>query len=88
VHGDVEQEELYRNCEFYYPWGRGFVPRAGPNMMCSVCLHLNIFNFLLATTPILFKFDMMYLLDKGDMNCKFQIFYPLGPMGRGEKCQN
>ena len=37
VHGDVEQEDLYRNCEFHYLRGRGFAPRAGSNMIYSVC---------------------------------------------------
>ena len=65
MHGDVKQEDLYQHFEFHYPQGRGFAPwRAGPNMMCSVCSHLNIFNFfLIATAPILFKFDMMHLWD-------------------------
>jgi hypothetical protein len=85
MHSDVEQEDLYQNCEFHYPQGRGFAPRAGPNMMYSVCAHLNIFNFLIATAPILFKFDMMYLLDKGGIKCEFQVFRPLG---RGENGQN
>jgi hypothetical protein len=49
---------------------------AGPNMMCSVYAHLNIFNFLITATPILLKFDMMYLWDKGDINCEFQVSYP------------
>jgi hypothetical protein len=65
VHGDVEQEDLSRICEFHYPWGGGFSPRAEPNLMCRVCAHLDIFNFLIATAPILFKFDMMHLWDKG-----------------------
>jgi hypothetical protein len=89
MHGNVKQEHLYQNCEFHYPQGREFAPRAGPNMMCSVCAHLNIFNFfLIVTTPILFKFDMMHLWDKaiGDINCEFQVSYPLGPLGWGEKC--
>jgi hypothetical protein len=37
MNGDVEQEGIYQNCEFHNPWGRGFAPRAGPNMMHSVC---------------------------------------------------
>jgi hypothetical protein len=24
MHGDVEQESLYQNCEIYNPWGSGF----------------------------------------------------------------
>jgi hypothetical protein len=32
MHGDVEQEGLYQNCNFHDPWGRGFDPRAGPNI--------------------------------------------------------
>ena len=64
MHGDVKQEDLYQNFEFHYPRGRGFAPRVGPTMMCSVYAHLNIFNFLIATAPILFKFDMMHLWDK------------------------
>jgi hypothetical protein len=49
-------------------------------MMWSVCSHLNIFNFfLIATTPILFKFDIMHLWDKGDINCGFQVSW--GPWG-------
>ena len=86
MHGDVKLEDLYQNCEFHYPRGRGFAPRAGPNMMCSVCAHLNIFNFfLIATAPILFKFDMMHLWDKGDINCEFQVSCPLGAFGAGQK---
>jgi hypothetical protein len=81
MHGDVKQEDLYQNCEFHYPQGRGFAPRAGSNMMCNVCAHLNIFNFLIATTPILFKFDMMHLWDNGDINCEFQVSYPPGALG-------
>jgi hypothetical protein len=37
MHGDVEQEGLYQNCEIYNPQGRGFAPRAGPNMIYHVC---------------------------------------------------
>jgi hypothetical protein len=29
MHGDVEQEGLYQNCEIYNPWGSGFAPRGG-----------------------------------------------------------
>jgi hypothetical protein len=86
MHGAVKQEDLYQNCEFHYLRGRGFASRAGPKMMCSVCAHLNIFNFLLITTaPILFKFDMMPLWDKGDINCEFQVSYPPGAFGAGQK---
>ena len=86
MHGDVKQEDLYQNFEFHYPRGRGFAPRVGPNMMCSVYAHLNIFNFfLIATAPILFKFDMMHLWDKGDINCEFQVSCPLGAFGAGQK---
>jgi hypothetical protein len=86
MHGDVKQEDLYQNCEFHYPWGRGFAFRVGPNMMCSVCAHLNIFNFfLIANTPILLKFDMIHLWDKGDKNCEFQVSYPPGAFGTGRK---
>jgi hypothetical protein len=75
MHGDVEQEDLYQNCEFHYPQGRGLAPREGPNMIYSVC----IFNFLITTAPILFKSDMMHLWDKGDINCEFQVSCPLPP---------
>jgi hypothetical protein len=35
---------------------------------------LNIFNFFLITTaPILFKYGMMHLWDKGVINCEFQV---------------
>jgi hypothetical protein len=37
MHGDVEQEGLYQNCEFHYPRGSGFAPRAGPNVV--YCLY-------------------------------------------------
>jgi hypothetical protein len=50
--------------------------------------QINKQNFLIATTPILFKFDMMYLWDKGGIICEFHVSYPLGLMGQGEKCQN
>jgi hypothetical protein len=33
IHGDVEQEGLYQNCEIYNPRGSGFAPRAEPNMI-------------------------------------------------------
>jgi hypothetical protein len=36
MHGNVEQECVYQNCEFHYLWGRGFAPRAGSNMVYSV----------------------------------------------------
>ena len=36
MHGDVEQEGLYQNCEFHDPRGSGFDPRAGPNLVYSV----------------------------------------------------
>jgi hypothetical protein len=36
MHGDVEQEGLYQNCEIYNPQGIGFAPRVGPNMMYSL----------------------------------------------------
>jgi hypothetical protein len=55
-------------------------------MMCSVCAHLNIFKFLLiATAPILFKFDMVHLWDKGDINCEFQVSCPPRDFGAGQK---
>ena len=48
---------------------------------------LNIFNFLLITSsPILFKFGMKHLWDKGHINCKFQISCPPGALGRGKNC--
>ena len=36
MHGDVEQECLYQNCEIYNPWGSGFAPlgRAKHDMEC------------------------------------------------------
>jgi hypothetical protein len=41
---------------------------------------LNIFNFSLTTiSPILFKFGMIHLWDKGD----FQVSYPLGAFEEG-----
>jgi TPP-dependent indolepyruvate ferredoxin oxidoreductase alpha subunit len=83
MHG--EQEGLYQNCEIHNPRGSSFAPRARPNMMCSVCSHLNIFNFLIATAPILFKFDMMHYWDKGDINCEFQVSCPPGAFGAGQK---
>jgi hypothetical protein len=36
MHGDIEQEGLYQNCEFHNPWDIGFAPGAGPNMVYSV----------------------------------------------------
>jgi hypothetical protein len=43
---------------------------------------LNVFNFFFITTaPILFKFDMMHLREKWDINCEFQVSCPLGPLG-------
>ena len=57
MHGDVEQEGIYQNCEIYNPRGSGYAPRGGPNMIYSVCLHLYIFNFLITTAPILLKFE-------------------------------
>jgi hypothetical protein len=38
MHGDVEQEGLYQNCEIYNPRDSGFAPRprVGPNMMYSL----------------------------------------------------
>ena len=86
MHGDVKEEDLYQNFEFHYPRGICCAPRVGPNMMCSVYAHLNIFNFfLIATAPILFKFYMMHFLDKGDINCEFQVSCPLGAFGAGQK---
>jgi hypothetical protein len=61
MHDDVEQEGFYQNCEIYNPQGNSFAPRAGPNMIYSVCLQLNIFNFVINSAPILFKFDIMHL---------------------------
>jgi hypothetical protein len=29
MHGDVEQEGLYQNCEIHNPRGSGFAPRGG-----------------------------------------------------------
>ena len=45
MHSDVEQEGFYQNCKFGDPRGRGSDPRAGPNLVHSVCVkHLyNIF---------------------------------------------
>jgi hypothetical protein len=84
MYGDVEQEGLYQNCEIYNPRDSRFAPRGGQTWY----IHLNIFNFFLITTaPILFKFDMMYLRDKGGINCEFQS-PPFGPMGWGKECQN
>jgi hypothetical protein len=37
MHGDVEKEGLYQNCEIYNPQGSGFAAKAGPNMIYSVC---------------------------------------------------
>jgi hypothetical protein len=86
MHGDVEQQASTKNWEFHYPRGRGFAPRAGPNIMCSVYSHLNIFNlFLIATAPILIKFAMMHLWDKGEINCEFQVPCPPGAFGAGQK---
>jgi hypothetical protein len=36
MHGYVEREGLYQNCEIYNSQGSGFDPRAGPNLICSV----------------------------------------------------
>jgi hypothetical protein len=38
MHGDVEQEGLYQNCEIYNPRGSGFAPRAWPNMIYSLLI--------------------------------------------------
>jgi hypothetical protein len=47
---------------------------------------LNIFNFFLITTiPILFKFGMKHLWDKGNKNCKFQDSCSPGALGVGQK---
>jgi hypothetical protein len=46
MHGDVEQEGLYQNCEIYNPQGSGFAPRVGPNMMYSL-LTFEHFELLL-----------------------------------------
>jgi hypothetical protein len=55
-------------------------------MIYSVCSHLNIFKiFLIATAPILFKFDMMRHWDKGDINCEFQVSCPPGAFETGQK---
>jgi hypothetical protein len=85
MHGDVEQEGFYLNCEIYNPRCSGFAPKAGPNMIYSVCYHLNFFNFLITFAWILFKFDMMHLWDKGDLNCEFQVSCPPVAFGAGRK---
>jgi hypothetical protein len=36
MHGDIEQEGPYQNREIYNPWGSGFAPMVGPNMMYSL----------------------------------------------------
>jgi hypothetical protein len=70
MHGDVEQEGLYQNCEFHDPRGRGRAKQ------------LNIFNF---TSPILFKFGMKHLWVKGNKNSEFHDPCPLGALGAGQK---
>jgi hypothetical protein len=34
---DVEQEGPYQILEIYNPWGSGFAPRAGQNLIYNVC---------------------------------------------------
>jgi hypothetical protein len=43
--------------------------------------------FLISAIPILFKFDIKYLWDKGDINHKYQDSYPPGALGMGPKLQ-
>jgi hypothetical protein len=38
MHGDVEQEGLYQNCEIYNPRGSDFALRAWPNMIYSLLI--------------------------------------------------
>jgi hypothetical protein len=37
MHGDVEQEGLYQNCEIYNPQGSSFAPQGRANMIYSIC---------------------------------------------------
>jgi hypothetical protein len=55
MHGDVEQEASTKIVNFIILGVEVLPPRAGPNMMCRVCSHLNIFNTLIATTPNSFQ---------------------------------
>jgi hypothetical protein len=83
MHGDVEQEGLYQNCEIYNLWGGGFAPRGWGQCLLTFGHFINF--FLITTALILFKFDMMHLRDKGGINYEFQVSCPPGAFGVEQK---